>query len=85
MNLFTLNMLALVLAVGGAAIAGIYLLMLAVPQNDDTQLRDSISEPGHVRSDFLRKFAKFRLRFGKPKPATHQRSKNGKQDEGNPG
>jgi hypothetical protein len=47
----------------GVAIAGIYLLMLAVPQNEDERLRDSISEPGHVRDDLLRKLARLRRKM----------------------
>ena len=58
---FTLLVLALI--VGGVAIAGIYLLMLAVPQNDDEQLHDSISEPGRFRADLLRKFVRLRRKF----------------------
>jgi len=58
---FTLLVLALI--VGGVAVTGIYLLMLAVSQNDDEQLHDSISEPGHFRADLLRKFARLRRKF----------------------
>jgi uncharacterized membrane protein YdjX (TVP38/TMEM64 family) len=63
MNPVGFKMLVLAMIVAGIAIAGIYLLMLAVPQNDDEQLQDSISEPGHVRDDVFRKLAKLRRRF----------------------
>jgi len=63
MNPTDFTLLVLALIVGGVAIAGIYLLMLAVPQNDDEHLHDSISEPGHFRADLLRKFARLRRRF----------------------
>lgn len=63
MNPFSFNMLVLALIVGGAGIAGIYLLMLAVPQNDDEHLQDSISEPGHFKADLLRRLVRLRRRF----------------------
>jgi uncharacterized membrane protein YdjX (TVP38/TMEM64 family) len=63
MNPVGFKMLVLAMIVAGIAIAAIYLLMLAVPQNDDEQLRDSISEPGHVRDDLLRKLARLRRRL----------------------
>lgn len=63
MNPISFQLLVLALIVAGVGIAGIYLLMLAVPQNDDEQLHDSISEPGHVRDDLLRKLARLRRRL----------------------
>jgi hypothetical protein len=63
MNPVGFKIFVLAMIVAGIAIAGIYLLMLAVPQNDDEQLQDSIGKPGHVRDDLLRKLAKLRRRF----------------------
>jgi hypothetical protein len=37
--------------------------MLAVPQNDDEHLHDSISEPGHTRTHVLRALARLRRRL----------------------
>ena len=48
--------------IAGAAIAGIYLFMLAVPQNEDANLHDGIGEPGHMRTRFLRGLARLRRR-----------------------
>jgi len=65
MSPFRFDMLVRALAVTGAAIAGIYLLMLAVPQNDDEQLHDGISEPGHMKTHLLRKLARLRRMFSR--------------------
>lgn len=59
------DMLIIAVVAAGAAIAGVYLLMLAVPQNDDEQLHDGISEPGHMKTRFLRKLARLRRRFSR--------------------
>ena len=63
MSPFRFDLLVLAVAVAGAAIAGIYLLMLAVPQNDDEHLHDGISPPGHVKTHLLRNLARLRRMF----------------------
>lgn len=65
MSPFRFDMLVLAIAVAGAAIAGIYLLMLAVPQNDDEHLRDGVSEPGHMKTHLLRQLARLRRMFSR--------------------
>ncbi|MGB8853982.1 MAG: hypothetical protein WCC69_10500 [Pirellulales bacterium] len=65
MSPFRFDLLVLAVAAAGAAIAGIYLLMLAVPQNDDELLHDGVSEPGHTKTRLLRKLARLRRRFSR--------------------
>lgn len=65
MSAFRFELLVLAVAVAGAAIAGIYLLMLAVPQNDDEHLHDGISEPGHMKTHLLRRLARLRRLFSR--------------------
>jgi hypothetical protein len=63
MSLLRFDMLIIAMVAAGAVIAGVYLLMLAVPQNDDEHLHDGISEPGHMKTRFLRTLARLRRRF----------------------
>jgi hypothetical protein len=60
---FDVSIIAVVAA--GVVIAGVYLFMLAVPQNDDEHLHDGISEPGHMKTRFLRTLARIRRRFSR--------------------
>lgn len=63
MSPFRIDLLVLAVAVASAAIAKIYLLMLAVPQNDDEHLQDGIAPPGHVKPHLLRNLARLRRMF----------------------
>jgi hypothetical protein len=65
MSTFRFDMLIVAVVVAATAIAGIYLLMLAVPQNDDERLHDGISEPGHMKHRLLRRLAKLRRRLSR--------------------
>lgn len=60
MSPFRFDMLVLAVVIAGAAIGGIYLYMLAVPRNDDEHMHDGLSEPGHVKTHFLRAIARLR-------------------------
>ncbi|MEX0669963.1 MAG: hypothetical protein WD060_05855 [Pirellulales bacterium] len=65
MSILRFDMLVLGLVVGGIAITGIYLFMLATPRNDDEHLHDSIGEPGHVKTHVLRWLVRLRRRFSR--------------------
>lgn len=65
MSPFRFDLLVIAVAVAGAAIAGVYLLMLAVPQNDDEHLHDGISPPGHMKTHLLRNLARLRRMFSR--------------------
>lgn len=59
------DMLIIAMITAGAVIAGVYLVMLAVPQNDDEHLQDSISESGHMKTRLLRMLVSLRRRFSR--------------------
>ena len=65
MSTFRFDMLILAVIAAGALIAGIYLFMLAVPQDDDERLHDGISEPPHMKTRLLRRLASLRRRFSR--------------------
>lgn len=65
MSTFRFDLLVVAAVIGGAAIAGIYLFMLAVPRNDDETVHDGISEPGHMKTRLLRALARWRRRFSR--------------------
>lgn len=59
------DLLIIAVVAAGALIAAVYLFMLAVPRNDDEHLHDDLSEPGHMKTRFLRTLAKLRRRFSR--------------------
>lgn len=63
MSTLRFDMLIIAMVAAGAVIVAVYVFMLAVPRNDDEHLHDGIGEPGHVKTWFLRTFAKLRRRF----------------------
>lgn len=65
MSPFRIDLLVLAVAVASAAIAEIYLLMLAVPQNDDEHLQDGIGPLGHVKTHLFRNLARLRRMFSR--------------------
>lgn len=65
MSPFRFDMLILGMVIAGAAIGGIYLFMLAAPQNDDEHTHDGLSEPGHFKTHVLRAIARLRRKFSR--------------------
>lgn len=65
MSVLRFDLFVFAVVIAGAAIAMIYLLMLAVPQNDDEHLHDGISEPGHMKTHLLRRLARLRRMFSR--------------------
>lgn len=65
MSPLSLDMLIIAVVAAGAVIAGVYLFMLAVSKNDDGHLHDGISEPGHMKTRFLRTLVRLRRRFSR--------------------
>lgn len=57
------DMLILAVCLAGAAIAAVYLFMLAMPRNDDEHLHDAIGEPGHIKTWLLRGIVRLRRRL----------------------
>jgi Mg-chelatase subunit ChlI len=60
MNSLRLDLLVLTAVIAASAISGIYLFMLAIARNDDEHLHDSIGDPGHAKTRFLRGLARLR-------------------------
>jgi hypothetical protein len=60
-----IDMLVLGVVIAGAVIAGVYLFMLAVPRNADEHTHDGISEPGHMKTHFMRAIARLRRRLSR--------------------
>lgn len=65
MSTLRFDMLVLVVIAAGAIVTGIYLFMLAVPQNDDERLHDGIGDPGHMKTRLLQRLASLRRRFSR--------------------
>lgn len=65
MSTLRFDLFILITVIAGAAIAGIYLFMLAVPRNDDEHTHDGISPPWHLKTHFLRAVARLRRKFSR--------------------
>lgn len=65
MSTLRFDLFILITVIAGAAIAGIYLFMLAVPRNDDEHTHDGISPPGHLKAQFLRMITRLRGKFSR--------------------
>ena len=65
MSTLRFDLFILITVIAGAAIAGIYLFMLAVPRNDDEHTHDGISPPGHLKTQFLRMITRLRRKLSR--------------------